>query len=143
MIYPFINFNGDCREVVEFYAEVFGTEKPKFQTYGDAPQDPNSPQSEAANNRVIYTNLKIADSVIMFADIPLGSKFVPGKNISLSMVIEDLLLLHAYFDALKEDGIVELPLQETFYTKHFGIVTDKYGVTWQIGLGTEQDILNN
>ncbi len=143
MIYPFINFDGDCREAVEFYAEVFGTEKPKFQTYGDAPQDPNiPPQSIEANNRVIYTTLKIADSIIMFADIPLGAKFIPGNNLSLSMIIEDLSLVQAYFDALKEGGIVVLPLQETFYTKHFGIVVDKYGVTWQIGIGTAEDILN-
>lgn len=143
MIYPFINFDGDCREAVEFYAEVFGTEKPKFQTYGDVPSNPNiPPQSMEANNRVIYTTLKITESIIMFADLPLGEKFVPGNNLSLSMIIKDPLLVQNYFDALKEGGIVLLPLQETFYTKKFGIVTDKYGVTWQIGIGTEEEILN-
>lgn len=143
MIYPFINFDGDCREAVEYYAEVFGTEKPKFQSYGDVPLDPNiPPQSMEANNRVIYTTLKITESIIMFADLPLGEKFVPGNNLSLSMIIEDPLLVQTYFDALKEGGIVLLPLQETFYTKKFGIVTDKYGVTWQIGIGTEEEILN-
>ncbi|MDB6354246.1 VOC family protein [Trichococcus sp. K1Tr] len=143
MIYPFINFDGDCREAVEYYAEVFGTEKPKFQSYGDVPPDPNiPPQSMEANNRVIYTTLKITESIIMFADLPLGEKFIPGNNLSLSMIIEDPLLVQTYFDALKEGGIVLFPLQETFYTKKFGIVTDKYGVTWQIGIGTEEEILN-
>lgn len=143
MIYPFITFNGDCREAVEFYAKIFGTEEPKFQIYSDFPQDPNSSTSVEEKNRIIYTKLKISDSIVMFADIPLGTKFVPEGNVRLAMIIKDISLVRACFDALKEDGIVLLPLQGTSYTKNFGILTDKYGITWQIGLGTEQDIEND
>ena len=82
MIYPFIYFDGNCREAVEFYAEVFGTEKPKFQACGRCSAGSEHPTTiPGTNNRVIYTTLKIADSIIMFADNPLGEKFVPGNNL--------------------------------------------------------------
>ncbi len=39
----YLNFNGNCRQAVEFYAEVFGTEQPNIMTFGETPPNPEFP----------------------------------------------------------------------------------------------------
>ena len=48
----YLNFNGNCREAAEFYAEVFGTEKPQIMTFGETPPDPSFTLPEEAKNLV-------------------------------------------------------------------------------------------
>lgn len=87
----YINFNGNCREAVEFYAEVFGTEKPQIMTFGEAPPPPEFALPEEAKNLVMHTRLNIS-------------------------------------------GTVGMELQETFWSKCYGQVTDKFGIIWQLSL---------
>jgi PhnB protein len=60
----YLIFNGNCREAVEFYADVFGTERPQIMTFGDAHQGPNEHIPEEAKNLVMHTYLDIAGSKI-------------------------------------------------------------------------------
>ena len=52
----YMNFNGNCREAVEFYAQVFGTPEPKIMTYGDTPPDPEYPLPEEAKSSYAHTS---------------------------------------------------------------------------------------
>ena len=80
----YLNFNGNCREAVEFYAQVFGIEKPKIMTFGENPPDPDYPLPEEAKNLVMHSRLNIQGSNIMFSDTFPGMPFNVGNNISLS-----------------------------------------------------------
>ena len=72
-IQAYINFNGNCREAVEFYAEVFGTEKPQFMLYRDMPEDDDSfPVTDENADLILHTSLEIEGSEVMFSDIPPG-----------------------------------------------------------------------
>lgn len=128
----YLNFNGNCREAVEFYAKVFGSEVPKMMTFGETPQDPNYPMPEEAKNLVMHTRLNIAESNVMFSDTFPGMPFVEGNNITLSLISNNTDDLTSWFNQLKEGGKVGMELQETFWSKLYGQVTDKFGIHWQI-----------
>ena len=67
----------------------------------------------------------------MFSDVFPGSPFIAGNNISLSLVNADMDGNQAAFDKLKEGGTVVMELQETFWSKSYGGLTDKFGIEWQ------------
>lgn len=131
----YLNFNGNCREAVEYYAQVFGTEKPKLMTFRDVPPNPEYPLPEEAKNLIMHTRLNIFGSNVMFSDVFPGMPFVAGNNISLAVVIDDMETLQSTFNKLKEEGTVGMELQETFWSKCYGNLTDKFGVEWQFNLG--------
>lgn len=86
----YLNFNGNCRQAAEFYAEVFGVERPQIMTFGETPPDPNFTLPEEAKDLVMHTRLNIEGSNVMFSDVFPGMPFVEGNNISLSVVSKDL-----------------------------------------------------
>ena len=109
----YLNFNGNCREVVNFYAEVFGIENPKIMTFGEMPPNPEYPLPEEAKNFVMHSRLTISGSNVMFSDVFPGMPFIEGNNISLAIVSKDLEEITSAFSKLKEGGKVVMELQET------------------------------
>ena len=134
----YINFNGNCRKAVEFYAQVFETEKPQIMTFGDMPPSPEFTLSEEAKNLVLHTRLNINGSNVMFSDTPPGMPFVAGNNISLVILSKNLDEIKSLFNKLKEGGTVGMDLQETFWSKCYGFVTDKFGIGWQLNYDSGQ-----
>ena len=131
-INAYINFNGNCREAVEFYVEVFGTEKPIIMTYGDTPPNPEYPLSEEVKKLIMHTRLNITGSIVMFSDTFPGSPYISGNNISLSITTKNIDEIKSIFNKLKEAGTVGMELQETFWSKCYGSLTDKFGIEWQV-----------
>ncbi|GMK46107.1 MULTISPECIES: VOC family protein [Paenibacillus] len=131
----YLNFDGNCREAAEFYAEVFGLDKPKLMTFGEVPPNPEYPLPEEAKNLIMHTRLNIGGSNVMFSDVFPGMPFTVGNNISLAFVEEDEAKLRSAFDRLKVGGNIAMELQETFWSKLYGQVTDKFGIHWQFNLG--------
>jgi len=127
----YMNFNGNCREAVEFYAQVFGIENPHMMTFGEAPPNPEYPLPEEAKNLIMHARLNISGSNVMFSDVFPGSPFVAGNNISLAVVTTDLEEIKTSFNKMKESGTVRMELQETFWSKCYGSLTDKFGIEWQ------------
>lgn len=127
----YINFNGNCREAVEFYAQVFETESPKIMTFGDAPLNPEFPIPERAKKLVMHALLNLNESNVMFSDVFPGSHFAEGDNISLVVVSKNIDETKSLFGKLKEGGNVAMELQETFWSKCYGSLTDKFGIGWQ------------
>ncbi|WP_391559672.1 VOC family protein [Robertmurraya sp.] len=127
----YINFNGNCREAVEFYAQVYGTDQPQFMTFGDAPPNPEFTLPEEAKNLIMHTRLNIIGSNVMFSDVFPGMPFVAGNNISLAVVSKNMEEIRSSFSKLKEGGTVRMELQETFWSKCYGSLTDKFGIEWQ------------
>ena len=137
-IEAYVYFNGNCREAVEYYADVFGTEKPVIMTYGDVPDEDHFQLPEESKNLVMHTNLTLKGSRIMFSDVPPGMPPVGGNNISLSYLTDDTDEITRIFNRMKEEGTVNMELQESFWTKLFGSVTDKYGIEWMFSYEDER-----
>lgn len=127
----YLNFNGNCREAVEFYAQVFGQEIPQIMSFGEAPPNPEYPLPDEAKHLVMHTRLNINGSNVMFSDTFPGTPFVEGNNISLALVNKNIDELQSVFNKLKEGGTVSMDLQETFWSKLYGSLTDKFGIHWQ------------
>lgn len=137
-IEAYISFNGNCREAVLFYAQVFATEKPQFMTYGDMPPSPGCIPPEETKDLVMHTRLKINGSNVMFSDTLPGMPFLAGNNISLTIVSANMDEIKSIFHKLREGGTVSLELQETFWSKCYGYLTDKFGITWQLNYNSGQ-----
>lgn len=137
-IEAYVYFNGNCREAVEYYADVFGTEKPVIMTYGDVPDEDHFQLSDESKNLVMHTNLTLSGSRIMFSDVPPGMPPVGGNNISLTYLTDDTEEITSIFNRIKKEGTVNMELQESFWTKLFGSVTDKYGIEWMFSHDEER-----
>lgn len=130
-VQAYICFNGNCREAVEFYTQVFATESQQIMNYGDLPPDPENAIPEKAANLILHTWLNINGSKVMFSDTYPSMPFIAGNNISLTIVSTNLDEMRSTFDKLKVGGSVAMDLQETFWSKCYGMVTDKFGIPWQ------------
>ena len=128
----FITFNGNCREALEFYAKVFKAEVGNLMTYGDAPPDPNYVCPEDDRDRIMYAGLPVGGMVAMFSDVPAGSEFIQGNNISPTIGSDDKNEITRLYNELKEGGEVYMELGKTFFSELFCMVEDKFGIIWQI-----------
>lgn len=133
----YLNFNGNCREAVDFYADVFNVEKNEVMTFGQGPQNPEYPLPKEAEDLIMHTFLNISDMKIMFSDTFPGMPFKTGNNISITILESDTEKIKSWFNKMKVGGTVEMDLQQTFWSKLYGSLTDKFGVPWQFSC-TEQ-----
>ncbi|GFN30757.1 VOC family protein [Paenibacillus xylaniclasticus] len=130
----YMNFNGNCREAVEFYAYVFETGTPNIMTFGEAPPHPDHPLTEESKNLVMHARIEVEGSTLMFSDVFPGMPFTIGSNITLAFVTVSEDKARTVFKRLSDGGKVEMELQETFWSKLYGQVTDKFGTIWQVNL---------
>jgi PhnB protein len=128
----FINFDGNCREAADFYSKVFKSEIRDLMTYSDAPPSEGFTVPESDKNKVMYCCIPIFGCNVMFCDNPSDSEFIVGNNISPTIGSDDLAEIRRIFYELKEGGKVDMELQKTFWSSLFGMVTDRYGVIWQL-----------
>ncbi|WP_313119439.1 VOC family protein [Proteiniclasticum ruminis] len=126
----YLIFNGNCREAVEFYSEVFGTASDEIMTFGDHPSS-DYPLSEEEKKLIMHTSMRISGDLIMFSDAFPGSPVTVGENVSIMVTSKDMEELKAQFHKIKEGGRVEMDLQETFWSKCYGATIDQFGVSWQ------------
>ena len=130
-IETYVNFNGNCREAVEYYAEVFETKKPEFMSFEEAPEDPDFALPLESRHLIMHVALEIEGSTVMFSDTFPDTPVTQGTNISLVISTDDKERITYLFDRLKEEGKVEMELQETFWSKCYGSLVDKFGIVWQ------------
>lgn len=126
----YLIFNGNTREAVEFYSEVFNTKPDEIMTYGDYPNN-EFPLSDDEKNLIMHTSMRISGDLVMFSDTLPGRPVPVGENISLTVMTDDMEELKSQFNKIKEGGRVDMELQETFWSKCYGTVIDKFGVSWQ------------
>ena len=124
----FLNFNGDCGDAMEFYAKTFKATPGRVMKYSDAPGD----RYPDYGDKIMYGEMQIADINVMFCDVPPDGRFVPGNNFVMNYSSTDFDKLHIVFDALKDGGVVGMEMQKTFFSELYGMVTDKFGITWNV-----------
>ncbi len=129
-IEPYIAFNGNCREAIEFYSKALNA-KPVIITYQDMPETA-FPITDEIKNLVLHANLNIGPNQIMMCDVMPGNEVLIGNNISISLLSNDKEELKNWFDQLSEGGNILMPLEETFFSKLFGFFSDKFGILWQV-----------
>ena len=124
----FLTFNGECRSAIEFYGRVFKQEPQQVMTFGQNPEG----AAEADKDKILYACIPIHGCNVMFSDCSSGSAFTRGNNIALTIGFDDVEDVKKTFDQLAEGGVIGMKLDKTFFCELFGVVTDKFGIIWQI-----------
>ncbi|MEH7503590.1 VOC family protein [Neobacillus drentensis] len=125
---PYLMFDGNAKEALEYYREVFGGEISNLQTYGEA----DYPTPPEAHDRVIHAQFRKDDLFLMASDAFPGNSVVVGSNISLTLEFESEEEIQKIFDALSQKGTVFMELQDTFWGAKYAKVKDSYGVIWDL-----------
>ena len=124
-VQPYLNFNGNCEEAINFYKDVLGGEILYTQRYGESPM-----KGMGDDNAVMHCTLKVGDTHIMACDSPQGQPATAGSNISLAIGSNDPAGAESMFNRMADGGNVMMPMQQTFWAERFGMLTDKYGINW-------------
>ncbi len=128
----YLNFDGNTREAVHYYADVFGVETGSLMTFGEnMPDSPEFQLSEADKQRIMHAQLHINGDLLMFSDTLPGMPYTAGNNFSITYLSTDVDEMQRLFARLAEGGRVDMPLQETSWSPLYGQVTDKFGIAWQ------------
>lgn len=124
---PYIAFDGDARQAMEFYHEVLGG-KLELGTFGDF----GSSESDA--DRIMHATLTTADGFTVMAwDVPERVPFNPGTNVALYLGGDDANL-REYFEKLSAGGTVAMPLKQQIWGDEAGTLVDKFGITWMFNI---------
>ena len=128
MLQTMIHFPGNCNEAISFYKEVLGAEVKVINYFKDAPAD--SGMEGLADDFVMHSEVKILDSILVMTD---GAEKRPnGDNFCFMIIKETENEVSELFNKLAEGGNIIVPLGPQFWAPTYGMVEDKYGVTWQI-----------
>jgi PhnB protein len=125
---PFLSFDGNCREAMQFYQTCFEGEL-FLMPFADAPG--NFPHSEPKDH-VLHSTLKDGNGseILMAADNWAGTPHQPGNNFTVMVQSDNPGESQKLFTALSVGGKITMPLQETFWAARFGTLTDRFGIQW-------------
>jgi PhnB protein len=126
---PYLNFEGTCREAMEFYAKVLGGKILMMMTFADMPLDP--PASPDVRDLVAHARLAIGDEVLMASDAP-ADRFEKPQGFYVTLNIKDPAEAERVYNALTEGGTVVMPLAETSWARKFAMLKDRFGTPWMI-----------
>jgi PhnB protein len=140
---PHLRFNDNkCKEALDFYKKCFGKADIWIQTVGEAsiPEDLAKDMPKNSDNKIMHANFQAGDLVFTASDMMMD-KAVVGDNISLMVNCDSEKQLRGLFDKLAEGGEVFLPVEKAFWGAYFGMVTDKYGIEWNLNFPIEGEAM--
>ena len=129
---PYLMMNGNAKEAIRFYENALNAKVLFNQTFGEMPENPEFPLPEEAKELVSHAMLKVGETELMFSDHFPGQTSQIGDQVTICISTDDIEKSKQIFESLQQDGQVKMPLQEAFFSPAYGIVTDKFGVTFQI-----------
>ena|ERR1700722_13169981 len=128
-IQPYLIFNGRCEEAIEFYRKALGAEVAMLLRFKDAPDQ--SMCTPGTENKVMHASLQIGESLILASDGRCTGQ-MSFAGFSLSLTVKDVADADRFFARLSDGGQVQMPLDKTFFSPRFGMVADRFGVSWMV-----------
>jgi PhnB protein len=131
-VQPYLFFDGRCEEAVEFYRRALGAEVTMLMRFKDSPepQEPNM-IPPGAGDKVMHMSIRIGETTVMASDGRCEGR--PSfQGFALSLTVPNEAEAERRFAALADGGQVQLPLAKTFFSPRFGMVVDRFGVSWMI-----------
>lgn len=128
-ITPYIEFNGNCEEAMNFYKNIFGGEL-TIKTYEESPEE----ISDVMRNKVMNSHLIFNEIEIMASDIINDSEAISETSITLVLEYDDLEEAENIFNKLSEESTSNLSFKYSFWGTKFGTFRDKFGIKWMITL---------
>ena len=126
---PYLNFSGNCEEAFKFYEKCFGGKIEFKMTHGESPMA--AQVGPGWQDKVMHISLQIGDRRLLGSDAP-PEYFKQPQGFSVSITAKDAAEAERIFTALAEKGKVSMPLQKTFWSPAFGMLTDRFGIPWMV-----------
>jgi PhnB protein len=130
-VQTYLCFEGHCEEALEFYHSALGAEVTMLSRFKDSPD--SGMVTAGTENKVMHACFRIGDTDVLASDGRCQGN--PNfQGFSLSLTAKDDVDAQRLFDSLAKGGNVQMPLTKTFFSPSFGMVSDRFGVTWMIWL---------
>lgn len=132
---PYLFFDGRCEEALDFYGKAIGAEIDGLMRFADAPdaeatcEEMNLPPG--SERKVMHAAFRVGETTVMASDGMCAGK-PDFQGFALSLDARDKAEAERLFAALGDGGQVQMPLGATFFSPAFGMVTDRFGVTWMV-----------
>lgn len=134
-INPYLLFAGQCEEAFHFYEKLIGGKVEFIMTYANSPGADQVPPEWRA--KVMHARMTTPGGVLMGSDPPPGRQ-QKAQGFSVSLSVDDPAEAERIYQGLAEGAItVTMPIQETFWAKRFGMLTDRFGIPWMINCEKE------
>jgi PhnB protein len=132
-IQPYLFFDGRCEEAIEFYREALGAEVTMLMRFKECPDPQPGMIPPGAEDKVMHASLRIGKTLVLASDGRcLGKPQFQG--FALSLTVPDEAQAERFFNALGDGGTVQMPLAKTFWSARFGMVADRFGVSWMVSV---------
>jgi PhnB protein len=134
IIQPYLFFNGNCEQAVEFYRTALGAQVQMMMRYKESPEPPPPGMVPPGfENKIMHTSFTVGQTTVMASDGCSEGK--PSfEGFSLSISVSSPADADRIFNALSAGGKVKLPLAKTFWSPRFGMVEDRFGVGWMVSV---------
>lgn len=131
-VQPYLFFEGRCEEALEFYRLTLGAEVTALIRYRDSPESqPPDMLPPGSGDKVMHANFRVGGNVLMASDGNCRGE--PGfQGFSLTITVAGTAEAERIFSALAEGGKIQMPLAQTFFSPRFGMVADRFGVSWMV-----------
>lgn len=128
-VQPYLFFDGRCEEAIEFYRSKLGAEVGMLMRFKESPE-PHQ-HAPGTDNKIMHAELRIGNNAVLASDGRcLGQPNFQG--FALSLTAADDAEANRLFSALSDGGQVQMPLGKTFFASSFGMVADRFGVSWMV-----------
>ena len=137
-VQPYLNFDGRCEEALEFYKKAIGAKVDLLMRIKENPDPvPFGTMPPGTDDKIMHASFRVGDTHVMAADgYAQGKAKFEGFSLSIDAASE--AEANRLFDALAEGGKVQVPLAKTFFSPSFGMVADKFGVSWMVIVRQQQ-----
>ena len=131
-VQPYLFFDGRCEEAIEFYKRALGAEVLMLMRFNESP-DPPPPGMvpPGSENKIMHSCMRIGETEVMASDGHCMGK-AAFQGVSLSVSASSEAEADRLFNALAEGGQVQMPIGKTFFSPRFGMVADRFGVSWMV-----------
>lgn len=131
-VQAYLFFDGRCEEAIEFYRSRLGAELEMLLRFKDSPEPP-APGSvpPGSEHKVMHASFRVGDTVVMASDGRCAGT-PEFQGFSLALTVSDAAEAERVYAALADGGQVQMPLAQTFFSPSFGMVADRFGVSWMV-----------
>jgi PhnB protein len=130
---PYLFFDGRCEEAIEFYRANLGAELTMMVRFKDAPAPQAGMVPAGSEDKVMHARLRIGNAVVLASDGRCQGK-PQFQGFSLSLTAASDAEAEKMFTSLSDGGAVQMPLTPTFFSSRFGMVADRFGVSWMVSV---------